>query len=283
MRALIVGCGYLGRRVAAIWRDEGLEVSALTRTADNAAELAKSGIEPIVGDVLRPETLQSLPVADIVLYAVGYDRQAAAPKRDIYVDGLANVLANLGPHMRRLIYVSSTSVYGQDAGEWVCEESETQPTSEDGRIVLAAEGLVRKSHSADIATVLRFSGIYGPARLLRRIEAVRSREPIPANPEGFLNLIHVDDGAQIVSRIARREAVSPTYLVTDDRPVTRREYYNLLAKLVGADEAVFKVSDAGRGLNKRCSNARLKAEFGDVLCYPTIDTGLPHAIGGQPT
>jgi nucleoside-diphosphate-sugar epimerase len=282
MRALVVGCGYLGRRVAAIWRSEGLDVIALTRTAENAAQLTKLGIEPIVGDVLRPESLRSLPAVDVVLYALGYDRRAAASKRAVYVDGLANVLARLGSNLRRLIYVSSTSVYGQDAGEWIDEDSETRPTTEDGQIVLAAEELVSKSPVADVATVLRFSGIYGPARLLRRIEAVRSGEPIAANPDGFLNLIHVDDGAQIVRRIAHCESVQPTYLVTDDRPVTRREYYSLLAKLVGADEPVFQVEDAGRGLNKRCSNSRLKAEFGNVLRYPSIESGLPQAIGQRP-
>jgi len=281
MRALIIGCGYLGRRVAAIWLSERVEVSALTRTDENAAKLTESGIEPIVGDVLRRESLRSLPAAEIVLYAVGHDRRAAASKRDVYVDGLANVLASLGPRLQRLIYVSSTSVYGQDAGEWVDEDSETQPTTEDGWIVLAAEELVRKSHSADVATVLRFSGIYGPERLLRRVEAVRSGEPIAANPDGFLNVIHIDDGARIVGRIAERDAVQPTYLVTDDVPVRRREYYSLLAKLVGARKPAFQFREAGQGLNKRCSNARLKADFGDLLCYPSIESGLPQAIGKQ--
>jgi nucleoside-diphosphate-sugar epimerase len=216
MRALVVGCGYLGRRVAAIWRSEGMQVSALTRSSANAATLAEQGIEPVVGDVLLPETLRSLPAADIVLYAVGYDRQAGASKRDVYVRGLASALENLGSRVRRLLYISSTSVYGQDEGEWVDETSETMPANEDGQIVLAAEQTVRQLCPAGVASVLRFSGIYGPGRLLRRIESVRSGEPIAANLEGFLNLIHVDDGAQIVSRLAKRDSVEPTYLVTDD-------------------------------------------------------------------
>jgi nucleoside-diphosphate-sugar epimerase len=283
MRALVIGCGYLGRRVAAIWRSEGLQVSALTRSSANAATLAEQGIEPVIGDVLLPETLRSLPAANIVLYAVGYDRQAAASKRDVYVRGLASALENLGSRVRRLFYISSTSVYGQDKGEWVDETSETTPVNEDGQIVLSAEQTVRQLCPAGVASVLRFTGIYGPGRLLRRIESVRSGEPIAANPDGFLNLIHVDDGAQIVSRLAKRDFVEPTYLVTDDRPIRRREYYSLLARLVGAPEPVFQFDANGErsGLNKRCSNARLKAQLGEILRFPTIESGLAQAVGVQ--
>ena len=219
MRALVFGCGYLGRRVAAIWRSEGMQVSALTRSRQNAAVLAEQGIEPIIGDVLLPETLRSLPEIEIALYAVGYDRHSAASKREVYVRGLANVLEARSPRVRRFLYISSTSVYGQDAGEWVDETSETLPSTEDGQIVLAAEETVRTACPKGVATVLRFSGIYGPGRLLRRIESVRRGEPIAANPDGLLNLIHVDDGAIVVSRLANRDVLQTTYLITDDRPV----------------------------------------------------------------
>jgi nucleoside-diphosphate-sugar epimerase len=280
MRALVIGCGYLGRRVAAIWRSYGWSVSALTRTNENAKALAAQGIEPIVGDVLSPESLRSLPRAETVLYAVGHDRQAPPSKRDVYIDGLANVLRQIGPATKRLFYVSSTSAYGQDAGEWVDETTHNWPwpTSEDGGISLAAEQIVREMSPH---TILRFSGIYGPGRLLRRIQSVRSGEPIPVNPDGWLNLIHVDDGAAIINGLSQREPDHKLYLVTDDRPVRRREYYSLLARLVGAPEPIFQFKGAGEGtgLNKRCSNARLKAELGDILRFPTIETGLPHAVG----
>jgi nucleoside-diphosphate-sugar epimerase len=282
MRALVIGCGYLGRRVAALWRSAGWSVSALTRTNENATALAALGIEPIVGDVLSPESLRSLPQAEIVLYAVGHDRQAPPSKREVYIDGLANVVRQIGSRARRVFYVSSTSVYRQDAGEWVDETTDMWPwpTSEDGGISLAAEYIVREGCPH---TILRFSGIYGPGRLLRRIEAVRSGEPIAGNPDGWLNLIHVDDGAAIINRLSQSEPAHELYLVTDDRPVRRREYYNLLARLVGAPEPVFQFEAraAGTGLNKRCSNARLKAELGDILRFPTIESGLPDAVGNS--
>jgi len=284
MQALIIGCGYLGRRVAAVWRSQGHAVSALTRSSDNAATLRKLGIEPILGDVLDRAALRSLPAADVVLYAVGYDRQAAAAKREVYVQGLENVLREIASRVGRFLYVSSTSVYGQDGGEWIDETSPCVPSTEDGQICLAAEQTVwRFFPSANVsgrgAIVLRFSGIYGPDRLLRRIESVRKQEPIRANPEGFLNLIHVDDGARIVAAIAEHGRLGATYLVTDNRPVRRREYYTLLANLVDAPAPMFQTDAADAShLNKRCSNARLRAELGDACLFPTIESGLRDAL-----
>jgi nucleoside-diphosphate-sugar epimerase len=280
MQALIIGCGYLGRRVAALWLTLGYKVLALTRSQENAATLRALGVDPIVGDVLAPPALRDIPVADIVLYAVGYDRHAGTGKREVYVQGLANVLMRIAPRSGRFLYVSSTSVYGQDNGEWIDELSPCVPASVEGEICLEAEEIARSHFSAAAnCTVLRFSGLYGPGRLLRRIESVRGQEPIRANPDGFLNLIHVDDGARIVEALAERTNVAATYLVTDNNPVRRRDYYSRLAELIGAASPIFQSdpADAGR-INKRCSNARIRAELGDILRFPTFEVGLPDAI-----
>jgi nucleoside-diphosphate-sugar epimerase len=273
MRALIIGCGYLGRRVAAIWRSHGFDVAALTRSTANAEALQQFGLETFIGDVMQPSTLDALPAANVVMYSVGYDRRATHTKRSVYIDGLENVLRHLASRVGRFLYVSSTSVYGQDAGEWVNEESRCAPRTEDGRICLAAEESVRRFFSPTI--VLRFSGIYGPGRLLRRMESIRNGEPIEGNPDAFLNLIHVEDGARILVEVATRVRRGTTYLVTDDKPIRRREYYSLLAQKFGGPEPVFVTETNGAGhLNKRCSNARLREELGDVFKYPTIEAGL---------
>ena len=93
--------------------------------------------------MLRPETLDRLPAADRVFYAVGFDRSAGAAMREVYVEGLQNVLDRLPGSVRRFVYASSTGVYGQAGGEWVDEESPTDPQHESGRVVLEAEGRVR--------------------------------------------------------------------------------------------------------------------------------------------
>src|SRR5918994_7024885 len=138
--ALVIGCGYLGRRVAALWRDSGRRVAALTR--GRTAELAALGLEPVVGDVLVPDSLRRLPEVSTVLYAVSLDRSSGRSMREVYVTGLGNVLAALPPG-GQFLYVSSTSVYGQADGSEVDESSPTEPVEESGRVVLNAEKLLR--------------------------------------------------------------------------------------------------------------------------------------------
>lgn len=290
MRKLIIGCGYLGRRVAAAWREQGDTVAALTRSPEHAAELRATGIEPLLGDVTRPESLDSLPEAETVLYAVGFDRAAGKSMREVYVGGLGNVLERLAGKVRRFLYVSSTSVYGQNAGEWVDEDSPCEPARENGVVCREAETLVQDSFrpleaGGGRANVLRLAGIYGPGRMLRRVESVQSGEPLAGNPEAFLNLIHVDDAVQAVLACEERGQPTRTYLVADGEPLTRREYYTLLAGLLGAPAPAFAESGEnvrmGPGLNKRCRNRRLREELQVELEYPTAAEGLPQALSGR--
>lgn len=286
MQTLIVGCGYLGLRVARLWREGGHRVSAVTRSAERAAALRAEGLTPIVADVMRPETLSGLPSADVLLYAVGFDRAAGHAQREVYVQGLQNVLHAASERVARWMYISSTSVYGQSAGEWVDEESACDPASEGGRVCLEAEQFLRRGGDRGIAeaVVLRLSGIYGPGRLIARLDGLRSGTPVSGDPEAWLNLIHVADAARIAAACAEHGGADRTFLVSDDRPVTRREYYTRLAEVAGAPAPEFTGQDAARartaGLNKRCRNARVKRELGVELLYPTIAEGLPAAVQG---
>ena len=162
------------------------------------------------------------------------DRSAGKSMREVYLVGLANVLRVL-PTPRRFIYVSTTSIYAQTDGDWVDEASPAEPTEESGRVALECERDLRE-HLPD-AIVLRFAGIYGPGRVIRRTSIVKG-EPIAADPDGWLNLIHVEDGSRAVLAAAERGQPGATYNVADDRPVTRREFYSELATLLGADAAI---------------------------------------------
>lgn len=288
MRRLIIGCGYLGRRVASRWVASGDQVVALTRSETNAATLHELGISPLIGDVTDAATLQSLPECDTVLHAVGFDRSASATKREVYVDGLASVLTRMADRCGRFIHISSTSVYGQHNGEWVDEESPCDPESDSGKICRDAEELVLNQFSENTTatgrTVLRLSGIYGPDRLLSRIDQLRAAQPLPGPEDGWLNLIHVEDAAQTVVTCAEAERPDPLYLVSDDRPVRRGEYYRLLASLVGAPEPAFDpdtVARHSRGINKRCRNRRLRKQLGVTLTYPQIESGVAHAVNSS--
>ena len=179
------------------------------------------GIEPVAGDILDPHSLGKLPEAATVLYAVGLDRASGKSMREVYVGGLGSVLDTL-PRCDRFVYVSSTSVYGQTDGSIVDENSPTEPTEESGQIVLEAERLLRAKRPD--AIILRFAGIYGPNRLLRRQAQLRSGDPIAGDPKRWLNLIHADDGAAAVLATESRGAVGETYNIADDEPTTRHAF-----------------------------------------------------------
>ncbi len=295
MRRLIVGCGYLGERVARAWLKFGDDVLALTRSRTHAEEMHALGIQPIVGDVTDltsiRDAVRDLPDIDTVLYAVGFDRDAGKSKREVYVDGLENVLKGLSGRVGRICYISSTSVYGQSGGEVVDEDSECNPSSENGRICTDAERKVWQYYPADSsagergASVLRLAGIYGPGRLLARVESLRSGEPLSGNPEAWLNLIHVDDAVAAVLASEQLGRLGSTYLVSDDRPVQRRVYYDLLARLISAPQPTFVDAEPNsaesRQLNKRCCNRRIRDELGVELVYPNIEVGIPHALSNQ--
>lgn len=231
MSKLIFGCGYLGERVARLWRDAGETVYAVTRSEARAAKLQARGLNTIVADVTRPETLGDLPEAETLLFAVGFDRSVGNSIHEVYADGVKNVLAALPSSVKRFIYISTTGVYGPADGEWVDETTKPNPQRDGGKASLAAEHLLQKNppsfqggarggsddridtepsddtatdqiapHSGEEpirTTILRLAGIYGPDRI-PYLSKLRAGEPIAAPSEGWLNLIHVDDAARIV-------------------------------------------------------------------------------------
>lgn len=279
VRKLIVGCGYLGRRVAARWREAGDDVFALTRSAERADEFRSSGITPVMGDVMQADSIAFPDDVDTCLYAIGLDRSSGFSQRDVYVNGLAGVLGNPTYRPRRLIWISSTSVYGQEAGETIDETSPTEPERDNGKVCLEAERLVldfAKQSSGCTANVLRLSGIYGPNRLIARVAALKSAETMTGRGDAWLNLIHVDDAAGAVLACETKGSPGATYLISDDRPILRREFYGLVAGLEGAPLPTF--TETTGPIGKRCNNSKAKRELGWSLRYPTIITGVPHSL-----
>jgi nucleoside-diphosphate-sugar epimerase len=288
MTTLIVGCGYLGQRLGTCLHQQGERVFGTVRSPGRAALIAALGIEPVIADVVVPNSLGRLPEAERVFYCVGFDRTSGVSMRTVYVDGLRHVLEALPTSVTRFVYASSTGVYGQTDGGWVDETSLTCPWHESGRVCLAAEERVltwanANDHSAT-AIILRFAGLYGPGRMVRRSILERG-EPIPGDPDKFLNLIHIDDAARVASAALATDLAEPIYVVSDDRPVTRQEYYSRMATLLGTRGPRFEPPapgspDATRdATNKRIANHRIKSGLGAVLVYPDITTGLRACLG----
>lgn len=279
MDLLVIGCGYLGQRVAAAWPGR---VSALTRSPERAAGFAARGWRPLVGDVCDRASLSQLPDVDAVLYAVGYDRSAGRPQAEVAVDGVQHVLERLAGRCRRFVYVSSTSVYGQSDGGWVDEDSPCEPVQPGGQSALAAEQRVRSACGPATASILRLAGIYGPQRVLAKVETLRSGEPLAGIGDAWLNLIHVDDAATVATAALTRAEFAGTWLVCDGHPATRADYYARLAALLGAPPPRFDADAPAKrgsgGWNKRCSNRRLMTVLGQPLQFPSYRDGLMAAL-----
>jgi nucleoside-diphosphate-sugar epimerase len=283
---LVIGCGYLGRRVADRWRNQGHEVFVLTRAAEHAAEFQKTGLRTIVADVMRLETLAGLPTAETVLYAVGYDRNQTYGLEELYLRGLVNVLNALPAATGRVIYVSSTGVYGDRKGEWIDEHTPCFPDRPGGRACLAAEEALIAHPRGAAAIILRMAGIYGPGRVPSK-DKLESGRAIPAPASGWLNLVHVDDAVTVVLAAGEARQGARHYLVSDGHPVSRRDYYRELAGQMHAPAPRFMALDATApstlraASDKRVSNARLVAEMGVRFRYPSYREGLAAILAGR--
>lgn len=251
---LVLGCGYLGERLAARWQGP---VAALTRSAARADTFASRGWRPVIGDVCDPAL--RLPAADCVLWAVGLDHRTGRSMREVYVEGLDNALSRISS-AGRTVMISSTGVYGQAAGEWVDESAATVPGDESGRVVLDAESVARRHDPSTI--ILRLAGIYGAGRWLRRLEQLHAGEPISGDPDAWLNLIHVDDAVAATLAAFDRAQPGSTFNVADGHPVRRRDYFTALAEAAGAPQPVFSGVPGPRPANRRIASERIWAELG---------------------
>lgn len=266
-RLLIAGCGDLGTRLAACLDAETWRVHGLRR---NAGALPQ-GVEPVAADLLDPASLECVAGPwDAIVYQATPDEYTQDGYRRAYVDGLANLMTQAT--CRRLIFVSSTAVYGQEGGEWVDETSRTEPTRFNGRILLEAESLAIE---AAAATVVRFAGIYGPGRdflvrKLRRGDARCRREP----PQ-WTNRIHADDCGRVLAHLLALDRPQSLYCAADRRPSPRCEVLDWLARRLGLPGP--GPDEAARGMGKRVANGRL-LESGFELRHPDYRSGYEEML-----
>lgn len=284
MSKLIIGCGYLGRRVGRLWLAAGHEVAGVVRHASHLRQITQDGIQSIVADVTRPDTLAGLPPAETVLICVGYDEAGGKSRWAVYVEGLRAVLDALTPATRRVIFISSTGVFEEAGGGWVDEDSPCRPSRESASALLAAERTLADHPLGRSGIVLRLAGLYGPGRLPRTAD-LRCGRPLVAPPGCWVNLIHVDDAAAVVLAAEAHAQPPAMYVVSDGQPVERREYLRYLAELLGAPPPSFcdsaaRIEPGGRGAgDKRVGNARMLRELGVRLLYPSYREGIAASVG----
>lgn len=263
-RLLIAGCGDLGQRLAHRLAPGQWHITGLRRRPERLAP----GIEGLAADLADPVTLA--PLATERFDAVVFQATPSAREPDAYyrtyVQGLANLLERVQPE--RLLFVSSTAVYGQQHGEWVDEQSPTRPAAFNGQILLEAEQLA--SQCGGIA--VRFSGIYGPGRE-RLIEGVRKgRLRCRQRPPEWTNRIHADDCAGVLAHLLTLPEPAQRYCASDNQPATRCEVLDWLADRLAVARPGREPAQDGAGQGKRVDNRRLRAS-GYHFAYPDFRHG----------
>lgn len=276
VRILVAGCGKLGGDIARALTNAG-QVYGLRRNPDQIPD----GITGIGADLTRPETLRGkLPDdLDIVIYCLtpsSYDEQGY---HSAYVTGLQNLLDAIGDKpLTRLFFVSSTSVYSQDDDSWVDETSPAEPDRFTGRQILQGEQTAL--NSLHPATVVRFSGIYGPTRQ-RFLEEVLEGRMNPQSPAPFSNRIHEQDAAGAIAYLSKQALqgteLETLYIASDCEPVRLDEVVAWVRQQVPCKDPVAGARKGGRAGSKRCNNQRLLAS-GFAFRYPDYRAGYREMI-----
>lgn len=288
MRVLIVGCGYVGVPLGAALVAAGHSVVGLRRSDRAVDTLRSAGIEPAVADVSDFESLQSLPGPfDWVVNTVAAGGGGGVEEyRKVYLDGSRNLLRWLGPlPLKRLVYTSSTGVYGQDDGSVVKETSPTEPPAPTARLLVETERLWLDAATQQNvpAVILRVAGIYGPERGYWFRQYLANEVKIPGTGRRILNMIHRDDLVQIIVAALQNGRAGEVYNAVDDEPVSMIQFFRWLSETLGKNMPPFVAEEAEEprkrgGTNKRVSNRKLKMELGCPFLYPTYRQGYTAEI-----
>lgn len=279
MRFVIIGCGYTGQRLA---RRLPGTVLALTGSSASSARLRAQGIDARPLDLDRLAGDERLDVAGAVVFYL-----APPPAGGDTDPRLRACLAVLDGRPARLVYMSTTGVYGDAGGTTVTEDSPPRPSTARARARLDAETSIRDwCRAHDTAwTILRVPAIYGPGRL--PLERIRRGDPVLAAAEaGPGNRIHVDDlvSACIAAATSQR-AADRIYNVGDGRHDSSTAYFAAVARLAGLpppaavtrDEARLRLSPGAWSFlaeSRRVDTTRMRDELGVALRYADLEEGI---------
>ncbi len=289
MDVLIVGCGDIGLRVAQRYRGDGVRVRGLVRSAAAVDALSAVGITPERRDLDDPASLVDLDLRDVDVYYF-----APPPDRGVDDPRIAHFLAIAqgDNRPRKLVYISTTGVYGDCAGAWITEMQPVNPRSDRGKRRFAAESALRAwSVATGVPVVLlRVPGIYGPGRL--PVSRLRQGLPVLIEAEApYSNRIHAEDLADICRVAMARAPAGSVFNVADNQPTTMSHYFNRIADHLGLPrppavslaEAREKLTPAMLSFieeSRRIDNRKLREELGIELRYPTLESWLERGETG---
>lgn len=230
------------------------------------------GVEFWRGDVSCDDILQRIDECDVdtIIITLSPSGSSEDDYRTAYlkpVQALVKLWLQKSPR-GKIIYISSTSVYGQHDGQWVDHESLCEPQRPSANILRQSEKAVLTCAQS---TVVRFSGIYGGGRdyLLRQVMQGKG------GGDTFTNRIHVEDCCAAIVHLMHLQVkkLAPVYVASDKTPVKSREIRMWLAQQLGLDPMSLNFSEqVGRAGNKRC-DSRLLSESGFSFRYPSYKEG----------
>jgi nucleoside-diphosphate-sugar epimerase len=282
VRYLVAGCGYVGRRLARALLPRG-PVMGLSRSEESAAEIETQGVDALCWDldVVDAPVPRDFGTPAVIFYLVPPPVIGKTDPR------LKHFLSKLPAPPSRLIYLSTTGVYGDTLGELVNEDAPLNPGSERATRRVDAERSLRQwcEHTGVAWTILRVPGIYGPGRL--PIERIKRREPMIRHSEaGYSSRIHVDDlVAACLLAGASPKAVNRAYNVTDGNPASMTEYFERVATLAGlTPPELISRAQAEQVLSaglmsflkesRRVDNSRIRDELGFSPRFKDLRLGI---------
>lgn len=263
-------------------------IYALTRSRDRFSEIRAQGVTPVLGNLDDPKSLHRISgLANHILHFAPPQNSGTQDKRT------RHFLAALGkgkilPH--RLVYISTSGVYGNCHGEWVSETRPTAPKSARGIRRADAEKILRNwgRRTGAKISILRVPGIYGNDRLpLARLQ--KGTPALLSEEDSYTNHIHKDDLAHIAVTALYRGKSGRVYNASDDSMLKMGDYFDLVADRfnlprpprISREEAQQCISPAMLSFmdeSRRLTNARLKNELRVKLHYPDVAAGVEAAI-----
>lgn len=277
-KILIVGCGAIGYELALKLARSGHEVTGLKRILP---DVPSGAIKFFRADITSREDLIPLDTDfDHIFFIVSAGRRDEKCYRDIYQTGINNLIDKLSQAGSKAawVFVSSTSVYGQNQGEWIDENSPASPDSVTSQIILDAEQALTTLSAANV--IVRFSGIYGPGREYL-IKMAKQSPLIQKFPPYYTNRIHQDDcvGILVFLLECRLKGIplEQCYLASDDNPAPLWDVIDWMAKKLHCAPPVAKIVNQNIDMNKRCRNDKIK-QLGYNFIYPDFVSGYSEII-----
>ena len=280
---LIVGCGYIGRRVAALLQAAACRVTGSVRSEPSRVALEQAGIEARLLDLDQPDNeYDGVRGYDAVLYFAPPQPEG---DRDLRMQAFLRLLDTSVPP-RRMVYISTSAVYGDCQGAWITESQPVNPATARGQRRLDAEQQLCAwcgAHGVQWM-LLRVPGIYGPGKL--PLARLRKGTPVLAEMDSpYTNRIHGDDLAAICVAALFSPHADEIYNVSDGHPSNMTDYFFRVADAAGLPHPpTIDREEAGRVLtrgmlsflndSRRMRNDKLLNELDVSLNYPDLDAGL---------